>query len=285
MPYVIRLFPSGRRAIFCFACGLESHHPTDVLERFCGRCKAWHQDAPLEYFTHYDRESRGRRVLMMLMHGIERRLLRRQPIDWERVRRQLQAADPKAKLPGVALLKRKILASILVDRAPQVAMRLAVRPQVRREMTDEEFRRELDALSVKIRAMRARLGSLTPAERRDLERQLQRAFKLTLAYGAQIKKQAELRGDAMNPRPSLDTVERLLHKHQGACVQPCEGCELASEVVALHRVLAFVAQGLEEVPDRPPPNLEPAALGPRPVEALERLPEPPPGRGLPDKRE
>jgi hypothetical protein len=31
-------------AITCRRCGLTSHHFTDVRERFCGKCKVWHDD-------------------------------------------------------------------------------------------------------------------------------------------------------------------------------------------------------------------------------------------------
>lgn len=30
-------------AIQCLLCGLTSHHPTDVEQRYCGRCHRWHQ--------------------------------------------------------------------------------------------------------------------------------------------------------------------------------------------------------------------------------------------------
>jgi hypothetical protein len=45
-------------------------------------------------FASYDRESRGRRVLVMLVEATQRRLERGQPIDWERMRRQITIAAP-----------------------------------------------------------------------------------------------------------------------------------------------------------------------------------------------
>lgn len=46
----------------------------------------------------------------------------------------------------------------------------------------------------------------------------------------------------MKSRPSLDVVEQLVAKHQGECPQPCDGCELAAEVVALLRLLRMVTE-------------------------------------------
>lgn len=33
----------GHAFIRCLRCGLESFHPMDVEERFCGHCKDWHE--------------------------------------------------------------------------------------------------------------------------------------------------------------------------------------------------------------------------------------------------
>lgn len=37
------------RAIKCLTCGLTSHHPQDVAERYCGNCHVFHQH--LEYMA------------------------------------------------------------------------------------------------------------------------------------------------------------------------------------------------------------------------------------------
>jgi hypothetical protein len=58
----------------------------------------------------------------------------------------------------------------------------------------------------------------------------------------------------MKPRPSLDTLERLVGKHQGECSQPCDGCDLASEVVSLLRVLRVVTELPPEIPGRGLPD-------------------------------
>jgi hypothetical protein len=34
----------GTEAIQCLCCGLGSGHPTDIAERFCGFCQAWHSE-------------------------------------------------------------------------------------------------------------------------------------------------------------------------------------------------------------------------------------------------
>lgn len=63
----------------------------------------------------------------------------------------------------------------------------------------------------------------------------------------------------MNPRPNLDALERLLAAHRGECPQPCDGCDLAAEVVSLHRLLQIIAV-LGETPggDPIPPEHEDA---------------------------
>lgn len=84
----------------------------------------------------------------------------------------------------------------------------------------------------------------------------------------------------MKPRPSLAEVERLVDKHKGGCKQPCDGCDLAAEVVALLRLMRFVTA--------PEGSLMPAEraelqagdwLGRDRDEAPHEIP----GRGLPDK--
>jgi hypothetical protein len=37
------------RSITCGACGATSYHPGDVQHRYCGRCKAFHDDCSVEY--------------------------------------------------------------------------------------------------------------------------------------------------------------------------------------------------------------------------------------------
>jgi hypothetical protein len=32
----------GGKAIKCMACGMTSHHPRDVEQRYCGNCKKFH---------------------------------------------------------------------------------------------------------------------------------------------------------------------------------------------------------------------------------------------------
>lgn len=66
----------------------------------------------------------------------------------------------------------------------------------------------------------------------------------------------------MNARPGLDRLEQLLARHNGACAQPCDGCDLAAEVVAMHRLVQFISTQVE--------GIEPPEI---------------PGRGLPDKRD
>jgi len=34
------------RSIVCPRCGIESHHPEDVAQRYCGNCHDWHPDDP-----------------------------------------------------------------------------------------------------------------------------------------------------------------------------------------------------------------------------------------------
>lgn len=50
-------------------------------------------------------------------------------------------------------------------------------------------------------------------------------------------------------RPSLDRVEQLCVTHNGTCVQPCDGCDLAAEVTALLRLLRIATES-EPVLDR-----------------------------------
>jgi ribosomal protein L37E len=33
-----------RPAIRCLCCGIDSYNPTDIAEKFCGFCDAWHTD-------------------------------------------------------------------------------------------------------------------------------------------------------------------------------------------------------------------------------------------------
>jgi hypothetical protein len=33
-------------AITCNTCGLTSHHPRDIMNRYCGRCNIFHDDPP-----------------------------------------------------------------------------------------------------------------------------------------------------------------------------------------------------------------------------------------------
>jgi ribosomal protein L37E len=40
-PYVIS---DDGRAITCRRCGLTSHNPNDVAQRYCGRCHVFHED-------------------------------------------------------------------------------------------------------------------------------------------------------------------------------------------------------------------------------------------------
>lgn len=54
----------------------------------------------------------------------------------------------------------------------------------------------------------------------------------------------------MRPRPNLDVLERLVFKHDGMkCDQPCDGCELAAEVIALLRLVRFVTETHAMQPD------------------------------------
>lgn len=53
-------------------------------------------------------------------------------------------------------------------------------------------------------------------------------------------------------RPSLDRLEGLLRAHSGECVArpgsaPCDACDLAAEVVAVHRLRAMLCDELEAV--------------------------------------
>ena len=36
------------KVIFCRFCGLASHHPDDVQNRYCGKCNLWHDNLKLE---------------------------------------------------------------------------------------------------------------------------------------------------------------------------------------------------------------------------------------------
>lgn len=36
-----------RDAILCTRCGAISHHPQDVTQRYCGRCRLFHEDGTL----------------------------------------------------------------------------------------------------------------------------------------------------------------------------------------------------------------------------------------------
>jgi len=36
-------------AITCLRCGVTSHHPEDVKNRYCGRCHVFHEDIPKEH--------------------------------------------------------------------------------------------------------------------------------------------------------------------------------------------------------------------------------------------
>jgi hypothetical protein len=39
-----RIHQSERPAIHCLICGAVSHHPQDVRERYCARCKRFHEE-------------------------------------------------------------------------------------------------------------------------------------------------------------------------------------------------------------------------------------------------
>jgi len=65
----------------------------------------------------------------------------------------------------------------------------------------------------------------------------------------------------MRPRPGLDVVARLVMKHRGNCPQPCDGCELAAEVVGLLRVLRYVTR-------LPSTSIKPSATWPEGTVAL-----------------
>lgn len=41
--------------IVCPQCGWTSHHPIDVIERYCGRCHAFHADMALSQVAHSPR--------------------------------------------------------------------------------------------------------------------------------------------------------------------------------------------------------------------------------------
>lgn len=45
--------------------------------------------------------------------------------------------------------------------------------------------------------------------------------------------------------PSLDRLEELLVKHNGDCPQPCDGCDLAAEARAVHRIREALCKELE----------------------------------------
>ena len=48
-PYRIIIDPgSGRKAITCNTCGKTSHHPQDVVQRYCGYCHRFHDDKKAE---------------------------------------------------------------------------------------------------------------------------------------------------------------------------------------------------------------------------------------------
>jgi hypothetical protein len=36
----------GGRAIYCLTCGMTSHNPHDVENRYCGNCHKFHEDEP-----------------------------------------------------------------------------------------------------------------------------------------------------------------------------------------------------------------------------------------------
>jgi hypothetical protein len=40
-----RIHQSETPAIQCLYCGAISHHPRDIAERYCSRCKIFHEDA------------------------------------------------------------------------------------------------------------------------------------------------------------------------------------------------------------------------------------------------
>jgi hypothetical protein len=57
------------------------------------------------YFQHYDRESRGRRVLMALIAGVHRRLARGESVNWARVRQFLLVADPNLRRKRITIAR------------------------------------------------------------------------------------------------------------------------------------------------------------------------------------
>ena len=40
--YVLRL-TNGVASITCLVCGMTSHHPQDVAQRYCGHCHVFHE--------------------------------------------------------------------------------------------------------------------------------------------------------------------------------------------------------------------------------------------------
>lgn len=49
------------KAITCAECGLTSHNPNDVATRYCGQCKAFHDDGVCEY----DCRDCGRHIIVI----------------------------------------------------------------------------------------------------------------------------------------------------------------------------------------------------------------------------
>lgn len=65
----------------------------------------------VERFEHYDRETRGRRVLMALVKGVIRRLSRGRPTNWASVHRRMLIADPSLKA-SASELRLELLCAI-----------------------------------------------------------------------------------------------------------------------------------------------------------------------------
>lgn len=64
-------------------------------------------------FVHYDRDARGRRVLMAIIKATRRRLQRGEPVDWQRVHRHLRTVDPRLEADAEHV-RRQIL-RVLAD--------------------------------------------------------------------------------------------------------------------------------------------------------------------------
>jgi hypothetical protein len=221
----------GGRAIRCRHCGLTSHNPTDVAERYCGHCHLFH-DAPASMLFE---------LVWMQRLGGGSEVLRR-GIPSADALAVLQQADREDHGPGGVVLLRPDGETGAIEQAEQLVKE---RDTLFREITRLEGRRdaafirigELEAMSAALRAaaktaatllfnlnQRGRLG-LDVHEAID---QTLTPLDAALATGAG----AALLAERTDLRARVDTLEAIM---RGAGEQLGQGdIPLAVAIARLH---------------------------------------------------